>query len=410
VLSLIVLLLLPASAGAQSAPTVTDGEITNEFPNGVTFRLSAESDSPIETIRLRYKILPDGFAAIGRLQFEPARSVEFSYSIDIYLPPGTIIEYYWQVTDADGDESRTDTASYFYDDVRFDWTPLEEAGVTVYHYSASENQARAMLNTAKQTLSSMSELLGATIDFPVKVWLYDSAEDMRPALQRRSETYESRTRTLGVRVASDTVVVLGTTDLDTLRHELTHVVTAVAGESAFGTLPAWLNEGTAMYGQESVGDFEDAVNNAIRRGNVFTVRQITSYQGDPDAVGLFYGESWSLVKFLNDEYGPEKFAALFAEIKSGKRIDRALEAAYGFDQDGLDAEWRESHGLPPRETPEPTAPPQDEPLDTGAPSANGRTQDGGGTSVGVIIGVIVGFLALAGAIGFAGVALSRKVR
>ncbi len=59
------------------------------------------------------------------------------------------------------------------------------------------------------------------------------------------------------------------------------------------------------------------------------------------------------MKYLNDTYGPEKFAQLFAEIKGGKRIDAALEAVYGFDQDGLDNEWRAANGLAPRETPEP---------------------------------------------------------
>src|SRR5207244_5149228 len=60
--------------------------------------------------------------------------------------------------------------------------------------------------------------------------------------------------------------------------------------------------------QNDPGGFGDAVDQAVRRGNVFSVRQITSQPGDPSAVNLFYGESWSLLKYLNDTYGPEKFA------------------------------------------------------------------------------------------------------
>ena len=59
------------------------------------------------------------------------------------------------------------------------------------------------------------------------------------------------------------------------------------------------------------------------------------------------------MKYLIDTYGEEKFAQLFAEIKGGKRIDSALEAVYGFDQDGLEDEWRAANDLAPRETPEP---------------------------------------------------------
>jgi hypothetical protein len=137
------------------------------------------------------------------------------------------------------------------------------------------------------------------------------------------------------------------------------------------------------------------------------LRQITSSPGDPDAVNLFYGQSWSVVKYLNDTYGPEKFAQLFAEIKGGKRIDTALEAVYGFDQDGLDNEWRAAHGLEPLERVEPTDPagtdgpakPQDEP----------QTEDGGGTSAIVIIAVALGFVVLAGAVGAAGWAVARRL-
>jgi hypothetical protein len=407
------LLFAPNPLAAQSVPTIADGGVTNTFPDGMRFSVSAESDSPIEEIKLRYKILPDGTAAIARPEFDPAASVATTLDLggdDLYLPPGTVIEYHWEATDAQGDEARTETVSFFYDDVRFQWTPLESNGVTVYYYSGSEGEAQEMLETSGETIQSMSQLLGTEIDFPVKVWIYENVDDMRPALQPRSETYEASVITAGVRVATDTVLVLGNASFDTLRHELTHVVTAEAGESPFGTLPAWLDEGTAVFGQGDPGGFGDAVEQAIDRGNVLTVRQITSSPGEPSAVNLFYGQSWSVVSYLNDTYGPEKFAQLFAEIKGGKRIDDALEAVYGFDQDGLDNEWRAAHGLAPRDTPEPTEDAQ--PGATDAPSdsqGEPQSEDGGGTSAVVIIALTVGLIVLAGAVGIAGWAVARRL-
>ena len=357
--------------------------------------------------------MPDGTAAIGRPEFDPAASVATSLELggaDLYLPPGTVIEYHWEATDADGDKGTSPPASFFYDDVRFQWTPLESNGVTVYYYSGSEGDAQAMLETAGTTLEAMSQLLGANVDFPVKVWIYESREDMRPALQPRSETYEESVTTLGTRVATDTVLMLGNDDLGTLKHELTHVVTAQAGESPFGTMPWWLDEGTAVYGQGDPGGFADAAEAAIRRGNVFSVRQITSGQGDPDKVNLAYGQSWSIVKYLNETYGPEKFAQLFAEIKGGKRIDDALEAVYSFDQDGLDNEWRAANGLPPRETPEPTEDAQPNATDGPSdPQDEPQSDDGGGTSAVVLIALAVGLVMLAGAVAAAGWAVARRL-
>lgn len=374
------------------------------------FAVSVESDSPIEELKLRYKILPDGTAAIGRPEFAPAPSVSTGFDLggdDPYLPPGTVIEYHWEATDADGDESRTDTQSFFYDDIRFQWTPLEGNGVTIYYYSGSEAEAQAMHQASVERIQSMSELLGATIEFPIKIWIYDTVNDMRPALQFRSETYEASVITAGVRVSTDTVLVLGNASFDTLKHELTHIVTAAAGESALGTLPAWLDEGTAVFGQDDPGGFEDAVEQAIERGNVFSVRQITSQPGDPSAVNLFYGQSWSLVKYLNDTYGAEMFAQLFAEIKGGKRIDAALEVVYGFDQDGLDNEWRAANGLRPRATPEPQ---EEEPEDgSSEPRDESPSEGDGGTSAVVIVALALGLAVLAGAVGFAGWAVAKRL-
>jgi len=397
-----------------AGPSVSDEGLTNRFPEGIEFRVSASGDRPIEKVSLRYTILPDGTTARAVPNFEPGARVSTSLALaggdaDVYLPPGTRIRYHWEVEDADGNTASTPEDTVVYEDVRFDWKSLEANGIVLHYYSGSKEDAQAMLDVARDAIAQASELLDAKVEFPVNVRIYDSVDDMRPALQRRSESYESRIITAGVRVSSDTVLVLGNVSFSTLRHELTHVVTAVAGEGPVGKLPAWLDEGTAVYGQGDPEGFGDAVRRAIDRGNVLSVRSITSYQGDPDKVNLFYGQSWALVSFLIDTYGQEKFAQLFAEIKSGKSTDAAMEAVYGFDQDGLDNEWRVSVGLPPREgaggdgeKPTPTFPPSN--------GGSAREDDGGGASVGLMVGLGAAILAAAGAIAFATYVLARRFR
>jgi len=408
------LALLPSPAHAQSTPTVTDLGVEAEFPDRLAFNASAESDSPITRLRLRYEILPDGTLASGDAEIEAGTSVTASFALQaadqttLYLPPGTTIVYHWEATDEAGETGESPEATFFYDDNRFEWTPLEQGGVTIRYYSGKEDAARQMLEVGAEIIAEMSALLGTTVDFPVKVWIYDSVSDMRPALPRRSETYESSVITAGIRITTDTVLVLGEASYDTLRHELTHVVTASAGEGGLGSIPAWLDEGTAVYSQRDAGGFEVEVERAIGRGNVLSVRSITSSPGDPAKVGLFYGQSWSLVSYLVETYGGEQFAQLYAEIKTGKRIDSALKAVYGFDQDGLEDEWRDFHDLPPRVTPEPSAAPLDEP--TAEPGGNPPASSDDGGSGGTAIIVLIGALALAGVIGFAGFTLARRFR
>jgi len=398
------------SASGQGL-TVTDDGAESLFPNGIQFRVSAQSSQTVERVRLRYTVVPDDAVAAAVPDFQPSAAVSAGLILgaDFYLPPGTRIRYHWEVTDEAGESAETPEATIVYEDVRFDWKSLEANEITVHYYSGSEEDAQAMLDVARDAVAQASDLLNAEVEFPLNVRIYASRDDMRPALERRSESYESRIITAGVRVSPDTVLVLGEVSFSTLRHELTHVVTAVAGEGPIGKLPAWLDEGTAVYGQDDPEEFGDAVQRAVDRGNVLSVRSITSYQGDPDKVNLFYGQSWALVSFLIDTYGQEKFAQLFAEIKSGKSTDAAMEAVYGFDQDGLDNEWRASVGLPPREgtdggqEPSPTFPASN----GGNSSAN---EDGGGPSAGLLIGLGAAILAAAAVIAVATWAVARRFR
>lgn len=392
----------PPVVGAQSAPTITAGSVANNFPDGMVFHASAAASETITDVRLRYEVLPDGTSASAKPDFTPGTSAEVQIALDGYFAPGTIINYHWEVT-AGGEVAESPEQSFFYDDIRFEWEKLEAGNLSVYYYTGDDSAAQALHDVGVQALADAEALLDVQVPFPVNVWIYDSREDMQPALQRTSPTYESGIITLGVRVASDTVLVLGDVSYDTLRHELTHVVTAVAGDSAFGSLPAWIDEGTAVHSQQDKGGYQDAIEEAIDDGEVLSIFEITAAPGEADKVSLFYGQSWSIVSFLIDTYGQEKFARVFVEVKSGELLDDALETVYGFDQDGLENAWREANGLPARVTPEPTEAPQQ----TDAPSV--RSNDDGGASTSTLIAIALGVLMLAALVGIGGITLARKV-
>jgi len=344
------------AASAQGAIEVTATDVVNSFPEEVVFRLSVYSGATIEKVTLHYQILPDGVAAYGRPDLTPAERVQVDFHLKAndppqsYLAPGTQIDYFWEVEDGAGNKLTTEPATFVYDDIRFSWESVSEGNVSVYWYAGSRSSAVSSLEVAHETLDKMSALLGVTVDYPVKVWIYDSYEDMLPALVWRSEAHAQRVVVAGERVSSDTVLLQGEGADDTLRHELTHIVTHVAGEGPYGSLPTWLDEGTAMYGQSEPGEgYTSALNNAVERDSLLSLRSMTSPTGDASKVGLFYGQAWSVVNFLIETYGPAKFAELYAVFKEGSTTDKALLKVYGFDQGGLEDAWRASLGLPPRE-------------------------------------------------------------
>jgi hypothetical protein len=55
---------------------------------------------------------------------------------------------------------------------------------------------------------------------------------------------------------------------------------------------------------------------------------------------LSYAESYHIVKYLIDTYGQHQMLQLLDTFSDGAIADEALKQVYGFDMDGLNAEWQ----------------------------------------------------------------------
>jgi hypothetical protein len=106
-----------------------------------------------------------------------------------------------------------------------------------------------------------------------------------------------------------------------------------------------------MYNQQTVeSDYTNALNRALRSDSLISVRSLTAVPGQPDHVILFYGESYSLVKYLTETYGKDKMVQLLGVFKRGALPDDALTEVYGFGAGELDNRWRATLGAAPRDT------------------------------------------------------------
>ncbi len=414
---------LAGPVAAQGGIEVTSQDVSNEFPNGAVFSVSATSDTEITEVTLRYEVAPDGSRAYGTAECTGVTSVQCSFDLEsnarTFLIPGTEITYFWELDDAAGNHLETEPALYVYEDSRFSWESMSEGNLTVWFYAAGEDEVRNVLQVGLEALERMGGLVGAEVDFPVKVFYYESASDMQAAARAPGETPDRGVVTLGEVVFSDTALVSAdSVPLDVLRHELTHIVLRQAAKGALADIPAWLDEGTAVYAQNSpLSGVEQALDLAIERNEVFSVRSLTSSSlgGLGANVSLFYGQSWSLVSFLIDEFGPEKFAELFATLREGTTVDEALESVYGFDQDGFENAWRESVGLPPREVVEPTEQPAEAAVPATPAPAEQETQalpqdeDNGGPVLALAIVALV-TVTLAGGLAVGGIIIARRWR
>ena len=395
-LSALVLMLAAALGSALLAPTpALAGEIEVERlatrtddPRALTFTARVRAPAGLASARLEYSVLnPDGNvggggqAAVGE---GPEQDLVFTLdtiSSQRYIPVGSEFTYRWTLVDAEGAELTTEEQRFTFLDGRYSWQQRSEGPVTVYWYGPSDAAANLALEATANSLRETEELLEASVPYPVKVMVWRSEAEGELAMRPRGGIFDATVITGGQRVAPDLLFVFQPSR-DVIRHEAAHIVTKVAGDGPFTQVPSWLDEGTAVYMQPDPGfGYSAALGAGIRGDRTLSLRGLAAPPGDPGRVDLFYGQSWSVVSYMLDTYGQPALAELYATVKAGNLIDDALEAVYGFDQDGLYNEWRAANGLAPievAERPGTSAPPPAEA--TVAPLALPGSSPGGSTA------------------------------
>jgi len=127
-----------------------------------------------------------------------------------------------------------------------------------------------------------------------------------------------------------------------LPHEMSHLI--LGDFIGLEHIPLWLNEGFAQW--EQVRHPATPIPFPYRPVPLKTLMTMDIRQDhDRQRVALFYAQSASLVGFLINTRGGERFGAFCRGLRDGKAFEAALAAAYPDDiqtQDGLEQKWLKS--------------------------------------------------------------------
>ena len=368
---LILLVLALSSVVAVSSVALADeGDIDvlrasaeSQFPEGILFSVEAQSQDIIDEVRVFInKADQSGRSAYRSIEVEPGESVSGETLLPVsgsadYFPPGTKITYYFEVRDKAGAVVRTERTDFVYEDSRFDWLTLSEGLITVYYYSEFvEERARIILEAAKETMDSMVSVLGIAPTDPLRIVTYNNYRHMVMALPFRSQAVSQDLQAQGMAFSDERVLLIHGFDptvTGTVSHEFTHLLVAEAAGGSSASVPSWLNEGLAEYGNIDPTDEYDA---ALRYG-IYTrrIRPLWyqgSFSGEPEDILIAYGQGKSVVNFMVRRWGEDKISDLFTALRNSRDIDIALVNVYGLDQYGMDTAWRNSLGLEPLPSPE----------------------------------------------------------
>ena len=338
---------------ADSDITVIASDVEIDFPSQTVFTVEAESRADIVDVRLYYQVDKMNYVEVVSevwADFSPANKVVARWIWDMRqasLPSGAEVTYWWGVEDADKNKLKTAPQIMHFADDRFSWRSLtsitpQGSKLTLFWYEGGDSFAQELMNACEEGLARLTEDIGTYPEKPIKMYIYASTSDLHGAMIFPHEW------TGGVAFTEFGTIAIGIAPgrlewgKRALVHELTHLVVHQATFSPYGQLPLWLDEGLAMYNEGDLEPrFRTRLEEAIQKDQLISVRSLCSpFSAEPEKAYLSYAQSYSIVEYLLDNYGQNRVLDLLTLLKEGATYDEALTEVYGFDIEGLDANWQ----------------------------------------------------------------------
>ena len=356
---LISLLTAAMSWAPQSGITVQENWAEVDFPETITFHLEARSSSEITAVHLEFgtDALSCGESVSRAVpeDFEPGTEITVEWGWNLRrsgsAPPGTEIWWRWILENEAGEEIETQVQQLIFLDDFINWRTIESDHLRLSWYEGSEQFANTLLQAGESALVRLNQMTGITVEEQVKIYIYASSEDMQEA------TLFAPSWSGGRAFPWNSAIIIGVAQhdlawgMDTMAHELSHVIIGHYTFSCVNSIPIWIDEGLAMVTEGPLDlYFQDILQDAVDDNTLLSVRELGQiFSADPDLARLSYAQSFSLVTYLLETYGGEPMLQILDHFRAGEREDTALEEVYGFDRDGLEILWRDWLGAEPME-------------------------------------------------------------
>ena len=329
---------------------VKDFNVTSEIPGGIRFKIELFNNSDIEDIQVKFKIEGRKSYQYEYLKLSKDNLVIEHYFSTLqssrYMPPGSQIEYYFEIFFKDGSSVKTDKKKDVLLDSRFEWDKVSGKVVDVYFHGPVSRRAKNILNACEESVNDISELLGVDSNNRIALVMYNNYSEMFDVVVKKSQTQAGSLITEGQAFATENVVIMdggSRSSLGVATHEITHIIVARATKDSYLGVPLWLNEGLAEYGNiEPDSGYDRYLEWAVDTNRVFPFSSLNRFPGNPNLTLVAYGQSKSFIEFLVSKYPKENMKNLMKEISSRKSIDESFSSSYGKNLIELEEEWRDT--------------------------------------------------------------------
>ena len=350
--ALILFWALAVEAAGDTIRVLSD-ESKVRFPGNVELNLRVEADSHITEIRLYYRVSPSGTWSSTYPQLARMEEVEAIASLDIsgtnYLPPGTELEYYYSILDSAGNVVVTRRESVIYIDDRFPWRTTQAGPLTIYWHDLSERTVNRVARPVEDSIVEVAALLQVDKNLPIRGIIYNSRSEAREAFPYQSQTTTENQIFQGFAFPERGVFVGLGMQTSLLVHESAHLLFEKATSAPGVAVSAWLNEGFASYVEPGS---QDGVNLEPRNIDRMPLNNMDTVPGRSSDIRYFYSKAQSVVGYLLETYGEDRFRSFLGELNDRTGEDEALKMTYGFDLEGLDRRWSSTPGQQGQDDPE----------------------------------------------------------
>ena len=328
---------------------ITSDLATIAFPDRITFSLEGTGNQAVKSILLKYGSDKRSLVAeinTIELEFQGGTKINTSWDWEMKktgsLPPGATVWWQWEITDMEGMASTTLKQSMTYQDTRFQWQVTRLDTMDIYWHGQSQALIQELTTELESKLARIQLNSTIPVERKPKIFVYSTSEQLRGAILHEQEW-------TGAVAYPNYNIILTAVNANNLEwakralpHEITHLLVGELIFGPFGDIPTWLNEGLARYSEGDITESDRKILDEARKENsLISVTSLSSsFPTASRQAHLAYAESGSIVTFLIDNFGWEKIRQLLLVFKEGSTYDNALQEVYGFDTDGLEAQWK----------------------------------------------------------------------
>lgn len=226
------------------------------------------------------------------------------------------------------------------------WKTEKSQHTIIYYQDVPVGYVERLINEAEKYYNSILEDLGYrrfefwSWDNRAKIYLYKDAYDYHADTQG---LYWSAAEVDVKKRVIKTFVEQGLFFDSILPHEMTHIIfREFVGDKI--SLPLWLDEGIACSQEKSnLNERMRVARDLVVRSTSVDLNMLSGIK-DSETITprIFYAEAASLVVFLLEQYGRDKFLEFSRRLRDGIDWQEALMSAYRFaDLNDMQEKWKE---------------------------------------------------------------------